>query len=151
MSTNKISMYEDYCIELDQYDPDEGIYPLDQARQVAGDYLRRSDEFTWTPIYDGPQEVGFLITAVNLPFFGDGLYVCEAYVRPDHRRKGLMTEAVQKMLKKCSIVHLEVFMANPAIWFWKDRFHEAGFKEATAEPSPLTHGAMHWAYEKRGN
>ena len=148
MSQNKVSMYVDYCIELDKYDPYEGIYPLDQARFVAEEYLNRPD-FRWTSILDGPREVGFLITAVDLPFFGKGLYICEAYVRPDHRRKGLMTDAVTEMLKKHRIVHLEVFSANPAIWFWKQTLINAGFTETVAELSPLTHGAVHWAYEKR--
>ena len=150
MSMNKISMYVDYCIELDKYDPDEETYPINQAKQVAKEYLQR-DDFVWTPIYDGIDEVGFLITADDLPFFGNGKYICEAYIRPDHRKRGLMTQTVQEMLKKCSIVHLEVFMANPAIWFWTHMFSETGFKEIVAEPSPLTHGAMHWAYEKRGS
>ncbi len=125
--TNKdrILLYEQYCVELELYDEEEIDYTSDTAQKVAEVYLKQPC-FEWIDIFYCGILVGFLIIGRNLDIHGNGFYICEAFVLPRYRRKGLMTAAVKKALDGYhGMVYYEVFRRNLiALAFWRSIFTE---------------------------
>lgn len=120
--TEREQMYLDYKRELCAMDG------LDGLRAPAEDYLldvraatKRPDAVEWVPIIKDDREVGFLIiTKGELAKRGEDYRIEEAYVKPEYRERGLMSEAVKKYLKEHPGKYSMQLMANNhnAAMFW---------------------------------
>lgn len=119
---NRQRMYLDYKRELCAMD---GV----GLRATEAEYLQdifvsetRPDLAEWIPIFHGPDEVGFLIvTHGKLLKRGEDYRIEEAYIKPEFRKRGLMTETVRKYLATHPGKYsMQVMVNNPAaarFWF----------------------------------
>lgn len=139
----RINMYRDYCNELQQYDADPTPWDMRQALGCCENYMR-DKAFEWVDIYQDGVLCGFLVIGYDLPNHGEGVYICEAYVKPGYRRNGLMSEAVRSKLRsKRGKIYLSIFDKNVyAQEFWGALLRDcrAGmmYQEVVNEGSGLT-------------
>ena len=125
-------MYAQYSDELAQYDDGPAVDPK-WSDKVADKYMSNEDPcLEWIDIRADGHIVGFLIVYLHI---GEGRYlfrqqirICEAYILPSYRKKGLMREAVQELLKGGHDVSFEVYKRNPAIEFWRKILAENGYR-----------------------
>lgn len=121
LERTRCQLYGAYCEELSLYDESDCEYPADQDKKVAHKYMSDPD-FEWIDIVANGEVVGFLIIGQDLDIHEDGLYICEAYVRADHRNQGLMTSKVHRVLESYDgeYIYLDIFQKNhSARCFWE--------------------------------
>lgn len=120
-------LYESYRSEL------EG-YRADSIDETVEETLSLYD----TPynanilIRDGNQLAGFLIIGESPNCHPDcDYFICQAYIKPEHRRKGLMTETLRKFIKEHPGTYcLDVLYGNVyARSFWFKFFKRAGYTD----------------------
>ena len=124
----RIRMYVRYCKELDKYDDAPGMFRK-SSEQVAEEYMRLAEkdpDFEWRDIIMDGKLAGFLIIcSVSHP--NPVVRICEAYVRPSYRKRGLMRKAAGEILRTGVNVTMEVYKKNPAIGCWKKIMEEYGY------------------------
>lgn len=125
----RIRMYERYCRELDPYDDAPGTFQR-TAEDVATEYMRAAEtdpDFEWRDIIVDGKLAGFLIIcSVSHP--RPVVRICEAYIRPSYRKRGLMRKAIGEILKTGVDVVMEIYKRNPAISFWQKVMNEYGYE-----------------------
>ena len=93
-------LYKDYMNELKMFNPN--LIFLD-VNDIFKSYKEVSNfnDIEWIDIYDGIECVGFIILAngIHCPPAYDW-FIMECYIDSDHRRKGIMTNAVENMIQK---------------------------------------------------
>ena len=129
-----LSMYLDYCKELDQYD--SKTYPPGQAEKVFCGYESDKDTvIDMITVDDAP--AGFLIR-ITPDTAGQELIIAEAYIKPEYRGKGWMTFAVDNMIYKmplCHLVTLTTFNRNvKAFPYWEKALKKHGLELMAKEP-----------------
>lgn len=125
-------LYKEYCKELSQYDNEE--FEEGSDVEMLDAYLQM-DGCKVIEIKQDKKLVGFLITLQN-SFMYKELKICEAYILPEYRRKGLMTKAVNKAVNRIEHknVKMLVYDKNPAKVFWKKLLSDMGYKNLAMFP-----------------
>ena len=129
-----LSMYTDYCKELDQYD--SKTYPPGQDEKVFCGYESDNDTvIDMITVDDAP--AGFLIR-INPDRMGQELIIAEAYMKPEYRGKGWMTFEVDSMIygrPLCHLITLTTFNRNVrAFPYWEKTLKKHGFELMAKEP-----------------
>ena len=120
-------LYRQYTLELAQYDPDL----LNVSTERLDDWaLKHMSHHEWIDIFaDGdPYPAGFIVIANKgcsehcHPYCN--WFICQAYIKPEHRQKGLMTGTVTEFIsERNGLYGLDVFKKNEhADRFWKHLF-----------------------------
>ena len=127
----RVNLYNDYCKELDLYD--EHPVPGDGTRQALR-YLRGQAGTRWIDIRCEKKIVGFLIlfsaSFAGVMYSPHFIHICEAFVAPEYRNRGLMSKAVEQALNGFEMdVTLEVFKKNPARDFWVSMLEKNGYEK----------------------
>lgn len=128
----KHALYKEYCCELDLFRPIP-LAPTDNVIDSwCDDYISGSD-CTWRNIFDDDTQemVGFLIIGK----MGDEKHpesdysIAQAYVKPEYRKRGLMTRAVNEYITKHTGIYSLLVLRNnkKAASFWKNTFENAGY------------------------
>lgn len=134
------ALYTAYLEELDTYRISPRPEPLDEQQQWFYDYLNNND-CHWHDIIWDDQLVGFMITSGVLPnCHPDADYsICEAYIVPEYRRKGLMSATVQRFVcEHPGIYCLLVIQGNRnAQHFWTNLFHQMGATDVALSSSSI--------------
>lgn len=125
-------MYLDYKYELCAMDGLDGLRAPEEAYLLDVKATKlRPDLLEWIPIEVFHKEVGFLLIARGEPYakHGEDYRIQETYVKPEYRKRGLMTSAVKSFFKgHPGRYSLEIMVSNPdAGDFWmnligKNRF-----------------------------
>ena len=109
---DRLALYREYCQELKQYDKDPSPWDMKQAADYAESCIRGRG-YEWLDIYQDNILCGFLILGYDLPVHGNGLYICEAYVKPDFRERGLMSDLVRNKLRsRKGKIYLTIYDKN---------------------------------------
>ena len=139
-----ISLFRDYCQELDKFDQSGKEYPITQADAVFNQY-ERLKRCVIRPIQKNGENIGFLITVIPIEE-NHHLRICEAYIKPEHRNQGLMTQAVKEVLEKpCKDVRFMVFDKNTkALEYWKRIMTGKGY--VLAGVYPIEKGLSEYMY-----
>lgn len=124
------TLYEDYLRELEEYEEE----PFNTtAEEVLGEYRAERCNMI-NLLFDEGKLAGFLIigTAPNCHPDCD-YFIGQAYVRPESRRKGIMTSALSDFERKHHGRYcLDVLFRNfPARMFWFKRFKELEYTPIT--------------------
>lgn len=128
-----VELYENYMDELEEK---YGVFSDMSAKDILTHYY--DDCHVIYPVCDDGELVGFLIigTAPDCHPACD-YYICQTYVLPEHRRKGLMGRLVSEFLKAHPGKYcLDVIDGNSALCFWNKVFTENGFEETHFEDVP---------------
>ena len=109
----------------------------------------------WHAILEEGEEVGFLVLGHGWVYCHPmcDLHVCQAYVEPGHRGRGLMGEAVRRLVGAPAVraVSLMVLKANEgARSFWPHMFESMGFGPAPDIPAlgDIDEGMEEWHYRR---
>lgn len=129
-----LNLFKNYCEELAQFENPALEMPTDAAERVFERY-QRNPETRIQGITDNGQLVGFLITQRPI-LAGVDLRICEAYVSPWHRGKGLMRQSVKEAVSGDDmLIRMKIFHLNQrAKDFWLPLMDECGFKLVCARP-----------------
>ena len=147
----RLKMYVDYCMELDRYDMDPEPRNYSKAIEYAMGYMDASDQgrgYRWLDIFHDDKPAGFLILGYDLPVHGIGLYICEAYILPELRNRGLMTQAVTKRLLKGNKLYLTIYDKNTdARQFWANLLKNAKAELVSEELIDEVAGMSEYVYD----
>lgn len=129
--TNKFNLYTAYCHELNQYMQSQPMTAL-EITKAANHYASTNDVY-WIDIKDGDDIVGFLIIGKpDTPeCHPDADYgIAQAYVMPEYRGRGYMSEAVQGFAAKHPGAYslLIIKQNEPALKFWAKLISSSGYK-----------------------
>ena len=118
----RTNLYKNYVKELSAYD--------DVLSEFDDDWLPDIGGVIWIDIYDESDIVGFLIIGKNENDCHPDCdyYICQSYVAPGHREKGLMSQTVSAFLSEHHGVYgYDVLKRNVyADTFWKNLFKRLG-------------------------
>ena len=137
----KHALYRKYVEELDKFRKKPLRLSEKECRQICDDYIQ-SKNSSWHNIYDPATGnlVGFVIIGKNYPEkHRDSLRsVSQAYVLPQYRKKGLMSEVMSDYLTRPrhkGVYSLLVLEGNRyAAGFWRRFFRKEGYVETTLWP-----------------
>lgn len=139
----KHQLYRDYCRELDTFRTIPKNYSEEDIRSFTDDYI--NDQNTpWINIFDEEHLAGFLIMAkrgAKDELHPDADYaVCQAYVAPAHRGKGLMKKALSEYVQSHPGIYCAIVLKGnkTAQRYWERRFEELGFAPAALTEFVLT-------------
>lgn len=110
----------------------------EQARNDCDDYIN-SKEATWKNIFDpeSGKMVGFLIIGKEKPHKPVPVerFIIHAYVMPEYRNRGLMTERVVDYESRhhCSYAYLVAEGNKDAIQFWNHLFEKMKYESFSLE------------------
>ena len=119
----RIELYNEYFNILAAYDDDMQDVSVGEINDIAINYAMDPNA-AWIDISDGDMIVGFLIVCSNedeAECHPDADYtIAQAYVSKDHRRKGLMSRAVEDfMYDHPGVYAYDTLKGNePAEIFW---------------------------------
>lgn len=122
---DRIKMYLEYKEELGAFTKAvEGITKEDAHNDVF--YATHADDAEWIAVKDGDQEIGFIILGIGRNLMRRAkepmvdYFIQDAYIKPEYRRKGIMSKEVEKMLDGYKgIMGLYILKTNkPALAFW---------------------------------
>lgn len=140
-------LFEEYIDELDAIDPStkDERHPIDpyfeKITNATGcsdseyDYSLQHPCSFWVDLYPDNDNleyldpVGFLLFSVDLE--DERIYIQEAYVLPEYRNQGIMTETIRSLalLFPHNSVVLSVLIANKkAMAFWRSVLQETGYR-----------------------
>lgn len=128
-SDELLGMYKSYCEELSQYDDTE--YPEGQDERVYREY-QANPNVRIIAITNGSMKVGFLILLNGEK--RNECVICEAYVLPMYRGRGLMKTTLAKVLKQYNRIRFLVFNRNPAKGYWEKTLKELGRVKLASAP-----------------
>lgn len=133
-------LYLAYLAELDTFRMTPRPESHEVQQQWFYDYSDNKD-CQWHDIYVNDCLVGFLITSSILPnCHPDADYsICEAYVMPEYRQKGLMSNLVQRFTSEHPGIYcLLVLEGNQyAQHFWNHLFHHLGATDVVLTDSAI--------------
>lgn len=96
-------LYAQYCGELNTFrGEDETPVGMFEMYENCEEYFKATD-CTWHDILMDDQIIGFVIVGSHAPYshpFSD-YSICEAYVLPEYRKRGLMTSVVRSLVEEC--------------------------------------------------
>lgn len=126
MIDSRAKLYFDYKKELnDIIGADSGRATKDGCENDVK-YAHKAFDVKWIAIKDGKEEIGFIILAfgrnlergVNEP--NVDYFIQDTYIRPEYRRKGIMSKEVNKLLDEYKGIYgLYILYENkPAQAFW---------------------------------
>lgn len=123
-----LSMYADYCKELDTFRSESRSVDLQEVTRL---YLK-CPELNCRLIVLSGKKIGFVVTQYVL--FENGAhapahFIVEFYVVPEHRRQGIGTEAVRELLRGMEGEDLFLYVLHgnaPAKAFWRSALANAG-------------------------
>ena len=131
--TNRVEMYLEYKRELCALIGGESTITEQDAENDVY-YATHSEDAKWIAVEDNNEEIGFIILGFGRNLMrGAGeptvdYFIQETYIRPEYRRKGIMTKEVEKLLDQHKGIYgLYILSKNkPALAFWhtiiKDRW-----------------------------
>ena len=134
----KQMMYNKYFRELEQYMDDsakiKGI-PDEHIKLICDEYIN-SPNVSWKNIFNDKNEiVGFLLMGKDYEddYIQSDYFILEAYVLPEWRRKGLMSERMKRYInnhpgKYAALIYTK---NKNAATFWNHIFESNGFKAIT--------------------
>ena len=127
----KHTLYRQYCEELDLFRP----IPLAETDAVLDNWCDcyiSATNCSWRNIFNEENElVGFLIIGKDgcekHPHADFG--IAQAYVDPNYRKNGLMTQAVNEYIEKHKGIYsvLVIKQNEYALNFWNNLFTKAGY------------------------
>ena len=118
-----------YLKELEEIKGDKWQESEEEQKTWCDDYIKKS-YYIWTDIRFMDQIVGFLITGVKPDCHPScDYFICQSYVLPEYRNKGLMTDAVNKFVKLHLGRYCMIILKNNnyAKKFWDNRFEDLGY------------------------
>lgn len=129
---DKHRMYRDYCRELDRFRKNPLAAADAEIDKWCEEYIS-SRYSTWQNIFsDDGKPVGFLIIGkAGNEKHPDAAYgISQAYIAPEYRGKGLMTDAVLRYVgEHKGIYGLLVIRGNTYAYdFWRKTFKMAGYR-----------------------
>ena len=120
-------LWNQYIHEQAQYDPDLLKESEERLDNWAFKYMSHHE---WIDIFadDDPYPVGFVVIANKRciehchPYYD--WFICQAYIKPEYRQKGLMTDAIMEFInERKGLYGFDVFKKNEyANKFWKYLF-----------------------------
>ena len=136
----KKQMYADYCKEIEKFyeEPPVGMNIDDDFRAYTG-----TKDCSWRNIFakDGTL-AGFLVIGKGGHFCHENASraICEAYVKPEYRGQGLMTEEASGYLSRHpGTFSLLILKKNDyAKAYWEKVFRNAGFKPVELSSSDIS-------------
>lgn len=124
------TLYNDYLRELENYAPEPFTETADEIIQK---YKRNRCNDIRIIFHEG-SPAGFLIIGKHPNCHPDcNYFICQSYIAPEYRKKGLMTKALADFEKDhkgryCLDVLFKNFYAR---MFWFKRFKELGYVDIT--------------------
>lgn len=122
---DRTKMYLEYKRELCAV---SGLEDLNTKEGAHNDvfYATSAHDAQWIAVKDGNKEIGFIILGIGRNLereLGEpkvDYFIQESYIKPEYRRKGIMTKAVNEMLENHKgIMGLYILKNNkPALAFW---------------------------------
>jgi predicted acetyltransferase len=94
-------LFAQYCGELNTFrEPDVEQQGMFEMYENCEEYFRAED-CTWHDIWMDDQIIGFIVIGKHAPYcHPDTDYaICEAYILPEYRRRGLMTSVVRSLVE----------------------------------------------------
>ena len=95
-------LYTQYCTELNGFRT-HGEQPMNMFEMYnhCEEYFKAS-ECTWHDIHMDDQIIGFIVMANRVPYVHPecDYAICEAYIIPEYRRRGLMTQVVRSLVEE---------------------------------------------------
>lgn len=131
--TNRVEMYLEYKRELCAV---AGLKDENTKEGAEHDveYACEALDAEWHPVKEGDKEIGFIILGIGRNLTRNenepkvDYFIQETYIKPEYRRKGIMTKEVEKLLDQHKGIYgLYILSKNkPALAFWhtiiKDRW-----------------------------
>lgn len=148
----RMALYDEYCKELAQYDPE--IYKDPQkVNKWASEYI--TEGWTWVDITLCGQIVGFVIIGEKSkghdvhPQFD--YFIEQTFILPEYRRNGFVSRSLMSFIKYHKGRYgLEVLQKNfKAQEFWKDLISRVGGYRITVDLDGfMLHGTEYlWGFE----
>lgn len=121
-----IELYKEYLSELEKYTPE----PFEEGTAEEAIKFYKKNRIDTKLIFSDGKLVGFLIVS-TLPYCHPecDYFICQSYLKPEYRGKGLMTGAVVEWVKAHPGKYcLDIIFGNKhAKSFWYRRFWELGY------------------------
>ena len=140
MYEDKQKLYADYLRELDTFTRVPMNISAEESRKICDDYIY-SAKSSWHNIKDPDSDelVGFLIIGKEVPEkHPDSIRsVAQAYVKPEFRKRGLMTAVMSDyMTRHKGVYSLLVIAGNTyAAEFWRNFFEKEGYHSVDLDHS----------------
>ena len=147
----KTRLYYRYCIEILRYNTLDSHCTYAEAKKYVREWMANGQYAKWTDIFDENGNLcGFLITMNGVVYTHEKeLHICEEYIIPGSRHKGLMKKAVGEEIAKTNpeSIGLEIYDLNTyAKVFWKKILRDFGFKETDNHRIADTGGVREYRY-----
>lgn len=119
-------LYAEYCGELNGFrGADDNLMTMFQMYENCEEYFRAVG-CMWHDIWMDDQIVGFIIIGNGLPYAHpeSDYSICEAYVSPEYRHRGLMTSVVRSVVEESPGIYSLLVLDgnNYAKLFWQKVF-----------------------------
>lgn len=126
--TELFCLYQDYMKELWQYANTDAVKESLHLPEWWYD-LTHSKDIRLHTLYNETKIIGFLFIEELKPEDRERLnakwYINEAYILPEYRRRGLMSDLLDSALEKDADICLHIIRNNTAAKdFWKNYFHK---------------------------
>ena len=96
-------LYAEYCGELNSFrGENETPVGMFEMYENCEEYFKAPD-CTWHDVFMDGQIIGFIIVGHHAPYAhpSSDYSICEAYIRPEYRKRGLMTSVVRSVVEDC--------------------------------------------------
>ena len=120
----KENLYTDYCLELNQFYPESKHMTSAEAIENFYEYCR-DDRTKWINLFWEQKLVGFVVFLK----FENEIHVAEVYVKPEYRKRGLVTDTILDYISRHDTLYSAVILEKNeyAKQFWTKLFTKAGY------------------------